>query len=99
MHPPQAERKIILSRDHVFENQFPQVEKLGVGKHCGNSITLILLVPPVPPVTNYFEADVFIKIIVKGTTKSYIAHYSCMVIVLFNRLYVGLHFLRFLLET
>ena len=31
MHPPQADGKIILSRDHFFEYQFPQVERLGVG--------------------------------------------------------------------
>ena len=33
----------------------------------------------------------------KGATKSHIAHYSCVVIVLLIRLYVGLHSLRFLL--
>ena len=33
----------------------------------------------------------------KGATKSHIAHYSCVAIVLLIRLYVGLHSLRFLL--
>ena len=60
MHPPQAEGKIILSKDHVFENQFPQVERLGVGKQCGNSITSILLVPPVPPVTLTISRKMFL---------------------------------------
>ena len=40
-----------------------------------------------------------LKIYFKGATKSYIAHYLCMVILLFNRLYVGQHFLWFLLEN
>ena len=42
--------------------------------------------------------SIFVILKIKGATKSYIAYYSCVVIVLFNRLYVGLHFLRFLLE-
>ena len=60
MHPPQAEGKIILSRDHVFENPFPQVERLGVGKQFGNSITSILLAPPVPPVTLAISRKMFL---------------------------------------
>ena len=43
--------------------------------------------------------SIFVILKIKGATKSYIAHYSCVIIVLFNRLYVGLHFLRFLLEN
>ena len=35
----------------------------------------------------------------KGATKLYFMHYSCVVIILFNTVYVGLHFLQFLLEN
>ena len=36
---------------------------------------------------------------VKGAAKSYFTHYSSVVIILFKRVYVGLHFLPILLEN
>ena len=38
-------------------------------------------------------------IVFKGATKSYFMNYSCVVIFLFDTVYVGLHFRRFLLEN
>ena len=38
-------------------------------------------------------------IVFKGGTKSYFMNYSCVVIFLFDTVYVGLHFRRFLLEN